>query len=67
MKYTLLFVFILTISSVSFSQNLFSDSNLLPWCIVPFDNQERTPEQRIDMLIRVIKMDKFNQNLHMIL
>jgi hypothetical protein len=53
MKYTLLFVFILTISSVSFSQNLFSDSNLLPWCIVPFDNQERTPEQRIDMLKRL--------------
>lgn len=24
--------------------------NLYAWCIVPFDNQNRTPEQRIDML-----------------
>lgn len=24
--------------------------NYYAWCIVPFDNQERTPEQRIDML-----------------
>jgi hypothetical protein len=50
MKYTLLLVFAMVISKCTFSQNLFSDSNLLPWCIVPFDSQQRTPEQRIEML-----------------
>jgi len=50
MKYTLLLVFALAISKYTFSQNLFSDNNLLPWCIVPFDSQQRTPEQRIEML-----------------
>lgn len=50
MKYALLLVFALTISKSTFSQNLFSDSNLLPWCIVPYDSQQRTPEQRIEML-----------------
>ena len=32
-----------------FTQNLNMD-NYFAWCIVPFDNQNRTPEQRIEML-----------------
>ncbi len=32
------------------AQSIFSKSNLTAWCIVPFDNQHRTPEQRIDLL-----------------
>lgn len=27
--------------------------NYFAWCIVPFDNQNRTPEQRIEMLKRL--------------
>ncbi len=29
---------------------LYSPKNLVAWCIVPFDSQKRTPEQRIEML-----------------
>ena len=35
------------------SQSLFDQSNLLAWCIVPFDSKNRTPEQRIEMLRRL--------------
>lgn len=34
-------------------ENLFSQKNLIAWCIVPFDNQNRTPQQRIEMLKRL--------------
>jgi sugar phosphate isomerase/epimerase len=34
-------------------QGLFDQSNLLAWCIVPFDSKNRTPEQRIEMLRRL--------------
>ncbi len=32
------------------SINLFAKDNLVAWCVVPFDNQERTPAQRTQML-----------------
>lgn len=34
-------------------ERLFSMDNLVAWCIVPFDDQERTPAQRVDMLKRL--------------
>ena len=34
-------------------QDLFAQDNLVAWCIVPFDNQHRTPKQRIEMLKRL--------------
>ena len=34
-------------------KNLFAKENLVAWCIVPFDNQNRTPAQRIEMLKRL--------------
>lgn len=30
--------------------DVFSKDNLIAWCIVPFDSQNRTPEQRAEML-----------------
>lgn len=33
--------------------NLFRRENLVAWCIVPFDSQHRTPEQRADMLVKL--------------
>jgi sugar phosphate isomerase/epimerase len=33
--------------------SLFARDNLLAWCIVPFDNRERTPAERIAMLKRL--------------
>lgn len=35
------------------SHDLFAQENLVAWCIVPFDNQHRTPTQRIEMLQRL--------------
>ncbi len=32
---------------------LFAPANLLAWCIVPYDNQHRTPVQRMEMLKRL--------------
>lgn len=34
-------------------QELFAQKNLVAWCIVPFDNQNRNPQQRIEMLKRL--------------
>ncbi|HMG88673.1 MAG TPA: hypothetical protein VK589_01400 [Chryseolinea sp.] len=34
-------------------KNLFAKENLIAWCIVPFDNQNRTPAQRVEMLKRL--------------
>jgi putative heme-binding domain-containing protein len=31
----------------------FRRDNLVAWCIVPFDDRERTPEERADMLVRL--------------
>lgn len=33
--------------------DLFRRENLVAWCIVPFDSQHRTPEQRADMLVKL--------------
>ncbi len=33
--------------------NLFRRENLVAWCIVPFDSQHRTPQQRADMLVKL--------------
>ena len=35
------------------SLSLFAPENLVAWCIVPFDNQHRTPAERIAMLKRL--------------
>lgn len=35
------------------AQSIYAKENLVAWCIVPFDNQNRTPEQRLDMLSRL--------------
>ena len=32
---------------------LFDRQNLVAWCIVPFDNQKRTPEQRAAMVAKM--------------
>ena len=34
-------------------QTLFAPSNLLAWCIVPYDQKQRTPAERIAMLQRL--------------
>ncbi len=34
----------------AFDARVFDDSNLVAWCIVPFDSEKRTPAQRADML-----------------
>ena len=31
-------------------KNIYSKKNLIAWCIVPFDNKNRTPEERAQML-----------------
>lgn len=46
----LLFSFVF--SAAIFAQELNMD-NCFAWCIVPFDNQNRTPEQRIEMVKRL--------------
>jgi hypothetical protein len=33
--------------------NLFADSNLVAWCIVPFDAKRRNPQQRAEMLVEL--------------
>ena len=33
--------------------DLFRRENLVAWCIVPFDSQHRTPEQRAEMLVKL--------------
>jgi sugar phosphate isomerase/epimerase len=43
---------LLMLPTLIYAQNLNMD-NYFAWCIVPFDNQNRTPEQRIDMLNRL--------------
>ncbi|MBA4057463.1 MAG: AP endonuclease [Marivirga sp.] len=59
--YVLLTACVLTLMSfnsmqaqkASKDQNLFNQENLVAWCIVPFDNQNRNPQQRIEMLKRL--------------
>jgi sugar phosphate isomerase/epimerase len=50
----LLFVTIFAVAQPSSKKkDLFAQQNLVAWCIVPFDNQHRTPQQRIEMLKRL--------------
>ena len=51
---TPLFIF-LSFASVSSAAPppIFERSNLVAWCIVPFDAKHRTPEQRVEMLQRL--------------
>ena len=55
----LLFAGSLTLAQAQGKKNnpLFEQSNLVAWCIVPFDSRNRTPEERIEMLKRL----KFTQ------
>ncbi|MBL7698878.1 MAG: hypothetical protein JNK79_11995 [Chitinophagaceae bacterium] len=39
-----------TANAQSKKGKLYSKDNLIAWCIVPFDNQNRTPEERAQML-----------------
>lgn len=54
--FTSLFILGICVHSDSAAQNIngksgiYSKDNLIAWCIVPFDNQNRTPEQRAKML-----------------
>ena len=41
------------VQSQSKKKNLFAKENLVAWCIVPFDSENRTPAQRIEMLKRL--------------
>ena len=34
-------------------EGLFAKTNLVAWCIVPFDSRKRTPEARAEMLERL--------------
>lgn len=42
------FLIVMSVTGIS-AQSLNMD-NYFAWCIVPFDNQDRTPEQRLEML-----------------
>ncbi|HWE03788.1 MAG TPA: TIM barrel protein [Tepidisphaeraceae bacterium] len=35
------------------TNDIFARSNLVAWCIVPYDGKQRTPEQRAEMLSRI--------------
>jgi sugar phosphate isomerase/epimerase len=52
MKQIILIPVLLLFSTIIYAQSLNMD-NYFAWCIVPFDNQNRTPEQRIEMLKRL--------------
>lgn len=41
------------ISGFAAEYNLFAQSNLVAWCIVPFDAKKRSPEERAAMLERI--------------
>lgn len=50
---TALVIAVLLLNAVKAQQekkNLYSKKNLIAWCVVPFDNKNRTPEQRAQML-----------------
>jgi sugar phosphate isomerase/epimerase len=58
MKYLFGFVVALGLASSILSANaaqarLFDRTNLVAWCIVPFDAKKRTPEERAQMLVRL--------------
>jgi sugar phosphate isomerase/epimerase len=50
----LIFLVVLSASAVERSSyNLFARTNLVAWCIVPFDARKRGPEERAEMLQRL--------------
>ena len=51
MKWILAYISVLFLTSgTGISAQTLNMDNYFAWCIVPFDNQNRTPEQRIEML-----------------
>lgn len=40
-------------ASVMAQQDVFRRENLVAWCIVPFDSQHRSPQQRAEMLVKL--------------
>ena len=49
----LLCVFLLTLLALPAAEPIYETKNLVAWCIVPFDNQKRTPEQRAAMVAKM--------------
>ena len=49
----LLCAFLLTLLALPAAEPLYDQKNLAAWCIVPFDNQKRTPEQRAAMVAKM--------------
>ena len=49
----LLCAFLLTLLALPAAEPLYDQKNLAAWCIVPFDNQKRTPEQRATMVAKM--------------
>ena len=39
--------------SPSENSKVFLKTNLVAWCIVPFDNKKRGPEERVQMLVKL--------------
>jgi len=57
MKYKIIYVTVVTMMLLNIcvgqkagKKNIYSKKNLIAWCIVPFDNKNRTPEERAQML-----------------
>ena len=44
---------LLTLLALPAAEPLYDQKNLAAWCIVPFDNQKRTPEQRAAMVAKM--------------
>ena len=49
----LLCVFLLALLALPAAEPIYETKNLVAWCIVPFDNQKRTPEQRAAMVAKM--------------
>lgn len=49
----LLFAVSVPATSAAELETLFHKDNLVAWCIVPFDAQQRSPQQRAEMLVRL--------------
>src|SRR5690349_19050457 len=48
-----IFAFAMCLSARAADYSLFAKTNLLAWCIVPFDAKKRGPEERAQMLERL--------------
>jgi azurin/sugar phosphate isomerase/epimerase len=53
MRLFLVGVFVIGLTGLPASEPLYELKNLAAWCIVPFDNQKRTPEQRAAMVAKM--------------